>query len=95
MSTTKHTPGPLHIGDGKRTLIVYRADGYAVADCKTFHGKIGQDEAEANAVLFAAAPELLAALQALFRQTVTMRLQPDANCLQMVAAAIAKAEGRS
>lgn len=42
-----------------------------------------------------AAPELLSALQALFRQTVTLRLPPDANCLQMVASALAKAEGRS
>jgi hypothetical protein len=40
------------------------------------------------------AGELLAALEAVFRQTVTLRLMPDLICQQMMAAAIAKAQGK-
>lgn len=34
-----HTPTPWHKGDGLRDNIVYDENGYAVCDCKTYHGK--------------------------------------------------------
>ena len=89
MTTTKHTPGPwYYTGEYVNT-----ATGDNI--CR-IQGRITLRDgaADANAALIAAAPELLSALQALFRQTVTLRLPPDKNCLQMVAAAIDKAEGR-
>jgi hypothetical protein len=55
---TKHTFGPWHTGgDG---TIVYAPDGFAVANAVVFHGRHGDGEAEANARLMAAAPDLLA-----------------------------------
>ena len=61
MSNTKHTPGPWHTGgDGK---IIYSNDGWAVANATVFHGRADpHHEAESNARLIAATPELLAAL---------------------------------
>lgn len=90
-----------HVGDGKRALIVYRADGYAVADCKTFHGKISENEAEANAVLFAAAPELLEALEdirGLAKAAIDGNGNKDELLLQVkvrAGTAIAKATGNA
>ncbi len=66
MQATKpvtHTPGPWHTGTGKAEIIVYATDGYAVADAKVYHGRHAEGEAEANARLIAAAPDLLAALK--------------------------------
>jgi len=57
----KHTPGNWVVGEGKAARIVYASDSYAVADATVWHG--GVEEAEANARLIAAAPDLLAALQ--------------------------------
>lgn len=96
-TATKHTPGPLHVGDGKRALIVYRSDGYAVADCKTFHGRISQQEAESNAVLFAAAPELLEALDSLLSLGVAEQFGnwEEWEEVKSARAAIAKATGHA
>lgn len=44
------TKGPIHQGDHPVTeLVLYRADGYAIADAKVWHGKISREEALANA----------------------------------------------
>jgi hypothetical protein len=47
-----------HAGEGKAAVIIYREDGYPVGDAKTYHGRIETEEAERNARLMAAAPEL-------------------------------------
>ena len=48
-----HTPGPWHLGGNG--FIIYSADGFAVADVKTFHRR--RDDGP-NARLMTAAPEL-------------------------------------
>jgi len=60
---TKHTPGPWRTG-GTGGLIVFAADGYAVANATVFHQKQEEGESQANARLIAAAPALLAACKA-------------------------------
>lgn len=60
---TAHTPGPWHRGTGKAVSIIYAADGYAVASAEIYHGRHTAPVA-ANAALIAAAPDMLAALQA-------------------------------
>lgn len=54
-----------HVGSLHASLVIYREDGYAVGDATTFHGKIDRQEAEANALLMASAPEMLALLKQL------------------------------
>lgn len=53
-------PGPWHIGEANPWL-VYAADGYAVADLRTYHGR--HPDPKADARLIAAAPEMLEALE--------------------------------
>lgn len=53
-------PGPWHIGEANPWL-VYAADGYAVADLRTYHGR--HPDTKADARLIAAAPEMLEALE--------------------------------
>lgn len=59
--SAKHTPGPWFIKDGK--YIAAYSDGYEVEIGKVNSWKDAPDEAAANSHLFAAAPELLEALQ--------------------------------
>lgn len=68
-----------------------------IADCHTKHAPTTEAERVANARLIAAAPLMLAALQAVMdghsidtRDEITL----DQSALDLVAAAIAKAEGR-
>lgn len=89
-----HTPGPWHVGTGKATTIVYAADGYAVANATTYHGRHDQP-AEANAALIAAAPDMLTALQMVDRWASGYGTATQSEMRQWVRAAIAKAEGRS
>lgn len=78
-----HTPGPWHLGGNG--FIVYAANGYAICDVKTFHGRSNADAA--NAMLIAAAPELLAALKEM-GDWLAAGLHasddawPDAKCLE-------------
>ena len=54
MATEKHTPGPWHIGGiegGCRAAIVYSQDGWAICDCKVFHGRSAVEQIQANARL--------------------------------------------
>lgn len=91
---TKHTPGPWHVGCGRASHIVYAADGYAVADAKTFHLK--HESADANARLIAAAPDMLAALE--LAKSIVERLWPfefdyEREAEKAINDAIAKAKG--
>jgi hypothetical protein len=61
--TSKHTPGPWHVGVKQAHRIIYDQAGWAVADATVFHGRESQDEMIANARLIASAPDLLAALE--------------------------------
>ncbi len=93
MSNAKHTPGPWHTGIGKAGRIIYAADGFAVADATVFHGRHQGDgpsttEVE-NARLIAAAPELLAALEAITNESVCLK----AAIVEQARAAITKAKG--
>ncbi len=71
--TTQHTPLPWHVGETNK-LVIYRQDGYAVADCKVFHSRPGSERevAEANAALIVNAvnchEELLSALKGLLEE---------------------------
>ena len=99
MSETKHTPGPWRVAP--RSDYPEHADinvdagtrGY-VALC----GKAGDEEAEANARLIAAAPELLEALREVVAcYVVRINGKVDvrrAAALDRARAAIAMAEGR-
>lgn len=70
---TKHTPGPFKVERAdyrysERTLYQVRADDGSAEPVvclvrDTHDGEISADEAEANALLFAAAPDTLAALE--------------------------------
>lgn len=54
MTDMKHTPGPFHVGANQPTR-VFAVNGQIIADCDKDH--IGIPIFEANARLFAAAPE--------------------------------------
>ncbi len=66
---TKHTPGPYRIGahpseEGPSypyEVCIYSADSIRLATMENWEGERESAEAEANANLFAAAPDLLAA----------------------------------
>ena len=91
--STKHTPGPWHVGKGSK-CVVYDAEGWAVADAVTCHNR--HNAIDANARLIAAAPDLLDALRRLCAVAVwdedTDRAEFDA-AISGADAAIAKAEG--
>jgi hypothetical protein len=95
---TKHTPGPWHVHPDHPRAI--DADGVEVALAQLVIRPGGCDiqmvtEAEANAVLIAAAPAMLAALRALL---AVCEEELDAGRVpEMIEAraAIAKAEGRA
>ena len=86
----KFTPGPWHC-TAKHSRQVSDARGFKIAKCllktKGANFEISVQEAEANARLIAAAPEMY---EALLHAQANMP-HPD----QMIDAAIAKAEGRS
>lgn len=91
----KHSPGPLHVGEGLASHIIYNAQGYAVGNTSTYHNHISEEQGIANAVLFAAAPELLEQLE----RMVNIATHPKATKeqIRMIAneskAAIYKAKG--
>lgn len=60
---SSHTQGPWHTG-GRDGLIIYAADGWAVANATVSHARHGGLEvAQANAAAIAVVPELLEALR--------------------------------
>lgn len=100
---TKHTPGPWETGTqtkGSTTLVSRIETGFAVAEMRNVHFR---EEAEANARLIAAAPELLEALQTFLTEYVQLVESGDAGFWnadeeeKVIAAraAIAKATGKT
>jgi len=101
MTKATHTPGPWHRNiraNGKYPVIfVGRNQHVAVA---TGHETISPDEIEANIDLIAAAPELLAALEALHSCHRGFSNSPDWTALdddarEIAETAIAKARGET
>lgn len=97
---SKHTPGPLRVWGASSispSVRVVNPNGHDVAFFPTGYDatakrEISKDEAAANAELFAAAPDLLAACEAAYEAVMredfgTLTLAPKLR------AAIAKAEG--
>lgn len=60
---SKHTPGPWYAGKDWLSMMICNADGFPVAEAKVSYVKRSLEEAEANARLIEAAPELLEALR--------------------------------
>ena len=90
--TTQHTPGPWtrHKWHSQEDQI--SAKGGTIALVSHIHTLVPEAEADANARLIAAAPDLLAALEAIVK--ITDGSQPNYPAVLMVAqAAIAKATG--
>jgi len=104
MEKTKHTPGPWTLGtraayqnrddpvfwhrdvvNGSKTIRVAKVSG------------VGEDRAEANACLIAAAPDLLEACEVLLKAAPELwgdDIEKWPRLMDRVEAAIAKAEGR-
>lgn len=95
--TTKHTPGPWTMHPrGEDGAEVRAITSVAWCGIASTHGASGSqviraDEAQANARLIAAAPDLLAACEAIIDAATPWA--PDTPALMMVRAAIAKAKG--
>lgn len=98
MSTVAHTPVPWIITKSKHGI---DADKYVVSivapergdRALLIHANHGKDdEADANARLIAAAPELLEALERL-RASASRFISQDAACIMLADAALAKAKG--
>ena len=91
-----HTPGPLKVVNGGLSqLAIVAKDGNAVAFVPR-----GHSDADANSNLFAAAPDLLAALKDVVKYAREDRAQTPgftrlARALVRADAALASAEGRS
>jgi len=101
MTQAKHTPGPWHVGVRQAEQIVYDENGWAVANATVHHGESNIPESKANARLIAAAPDLLAALEAIAEAASCGAgchddVMQDAlqECGTLASAAIAKAKGR-
>lgn len=69
MSNTKHTPGPWIVASDKTSVLQVTPDTDSpfpcVVDCASGYNAMSFGEAKENARLIAAAPDLLAALEAL------------------------------
>jgi hypothetical protein len=100
---TQHSPGPWHVTHGPRGLVHIRTepcapswpDGKAIA--QVVAGAVGEAEAAANARLFVAAPDLLAAARAAlveFQVLDAEHVDVADEPWRALRAAIARAEGR-
>ena len=97
--SNQHTPGPWIVATDKVSVLSITAVDMAnqkpcpkVVDCASGYDAMSYEEAQANARLIAAAPELLEALVSMLH----LRKMPDevAECvLDRAVAAIAKAKG--
>lgn len=104
MSTAKHSPAPWRVApdfsDGHGQFSIVDAEGCEVGSAEAWIGE-HRAEAEANAHVFAAGPELLVALKALLPAYSAIRKGgygdrvPDNNLEANARAAIAKAEAPS
>lgn len=94
-----HTPGPwtLRMGGISEEIVAISKRGKAWAIARTTASKCGRDQATANALLIAAAPELLDALKRFANLDADTNSYLVANCTkycEQARAAIAKAEGK-
>lgn len=87
--STSHTPGPWK--SDRRQILVSERDG-ATCIAEVFSGPCKSlEEADANGLLIAAAPDLLDVLK---RLVLTYDLSPSSTIWNVVNAAIEKAEGK-
>jgi len=97
----KHTPGPWKVGiiPDTENVFVEASDGLIVCEVGGF--VIGKEQAQTNAHLIAAAPDLLDALKDIMTDHIdNLTYQEDCDCagchrIAKAQAAIAKAEGNS
>lgn len=97
-----HTPGPWENHKWNSEEHQISAKGGTIALVSHDHSLVPEDEADANARLIAAAPDLLEACHnaieayhILAITDISLRLPGFEDCLAALNAAIAKAEGRS
>ena len=106
-TNTPHTPGPWHVEwvpwGKERDLKVVAKDGGVLLTMNRTGYLLSEAVMESNAQLLAAAPDLLAALEAITRRVPILSSTEDyragqehalEGCREVVLAAIAKAEGR-
>ncbi|MFN7834823.1 MAG: hypothetical protein ACK5NY_03395 [Burkholderiaceae bacterium] len=92
MSTIRHTPGPWEIDEPHQVWAESIGEYVAITAQIEDHETVPQDQAEANAKLIAAAPDLLEALKLI---VLADRWCPTGSKAEVLArAAIAKAEGK-
>ena len=103
MTDSKHTPGEWMVSNWQRAVVAPSKLGLMVAQITTGSvastvgsSFIDEDEARANAILIAAAPDLLAALKAMLPEANRLdeHLRPSFETCEAARSAIAKAEGR-
>lgn len=94
--STQHTPGPwVAFADHPEGAIPVRADGLLVAVCRySQNPRIGKENAEANAHLIAAAPELLEALKDVMDRLVDKHEQDESAVAAHAAITKATGEGK-
>lgn len=90
--TTQHTPGPWEAWLPGRKFVIPTRNFNAVCELVDFARD--PETVDANARLIAAAPELLAACEAVL-SSPTYGDTPSEEAVEMVRAAIAKARGES
>ncbi len=92
---TQHTPSPWEINRAARGDIgVYTRQGATVCKVAQWHGSLGQATTDANAALIAAAPDMLAALEAIAAETTGYDTEDMiANIQGICRAVITKAKG--
>lgn len=97
----QHTPGPLFVRpaqNGSGDFGIVTADHFVIAEAFAdirWDGERSEKEAEANARLFAASPELLAALLPCVEYDGGQCLGDYPEKLERACAAIAKATGKA
>lgn len=92
--SNKHTPGPWKLKKDRRTdCIEILGDGWGLANLSPLLRAGGVTENEANARLFAAAPDMLEALKDAECELSVQRTI-NSHVFDKVSAAINKAEGR-
>lgn len=93
---SEHTPGPWHVEPARTTGFAITSPCELIAASQDEYGHYGAIHNKANAILMAAAPDLLEALIAL-RKSFALAVgitSPFARCaLELGDAAIAKAKG--
>ena len=87
MTDIKHTPAPWKKSDDFRCdYLIIGSNGYAVADCKVYHGK---SDIVADSNLITASPIMLKALQ-----DIAKELEDNIEVPQYIYDAINQAEGK-